>query len=242
MEILNLGDFIVNNYIISTENGYILIDTGYEEGYQQFSHKLKQNNIDLNEIKYLFLTHAHDDHAGFLNELLGHNPNMKVILHQRAIERLRMGQNSFKGGCSNKLAYVFCKFMELLGKGKHKFPSINNHFEKNYIVYGTEEAKNLENELSIKILETPGHTECSISLLYANSLFCGDAAMSGIPSWNNITIWVENLSDFESTWEKIIEINPEIIYVGHGRQIKTKDLIKNISKISRRKLLPLKGN
>ena len=31
-QIFNLGSRVVNNYLISTEVGYILIDTGYEGG------------------------------------------------------------------------------------------------------------------------------------------------------------------------------------------------------------------
>lgn len=30
----------------------------------------EKNNIKSSDIKYVFLTHAHDDHAGFLNEVL----------------------------------------------------------------------------------------------------------------------------------------------------------------------------
>ena len=36
MEIINLGNFAVNNFILPISNGYMLIDTGYENGYKIF--------------------------------------------------------------------------------------------------------------------------------------------------------------------------------------------------------------
>jgi len=36
MEITNLGNFAVNNFILPISNGYMLIDTGYENDYKIF--------------------------------------------------------------------------------------------------------------------------------------------------------------------------------------------------------------
>ena len=68
----NLGNRIVNNYLVSLgeEDGYVLIDTGYAESYGAFRKRLKKTGVSPKEIKYVFLTHAHDDHDGFLNEVL----------------------------------------------------------------------------------------------------------------------------------------------------------------------------
>ena len=66
--VYNLGDRVVNNYLVSLdEAGYVLIDTGYAENYPVFRKRLEKTGTSLKEIKYIFLTHAHDDHAGFLN-------------------------------------------------------------------------------------------------------------------------------------------------------------------------------
>ena len=80
-------------------------------------------------IKYIFLTHAHDDHAGFLNELLGRNKELKVIMSNKAMTTLKRGQNSFEGGCSTFLAWIFCKFLGVFGKAGHLFPAIEDKYE-----------------------------------------------------------------------------------------------------------------
>ena len=237
MEIFNLGSRIVNNYLISTEVGYILIDTGYEGGFKHFTNKLKKLHISPKEIRYVFLTHAHDDHAGFLNEVLD-TTDAKVILHSKAIERLKKGQNSFEGGCSSGLALLFCKILALCGKGEHKFPAIREEFLPRLITTDSEEFHTLQ--LPFKFLETPGHTADHISLLIEDKLFCGDAAMNNFPSIKRVTIWIENLQQFKHSWQTIIAAAPKTIYPAHGQSFRTSDLKKYLPALGKIKLHPLK--
>ena len=62
MNIINVGNIIMNTYVYPCPNGYIMIDTGYEHSLKDVENKLNRNGIKLSEIKYVFLTHAHDDH------------------------------------------------------------------------------------------------------------------------------------------------------------------------------------
>ena len=240
MEIINLGNRIMNTYLIKTEYCCLLIDTGYAEQFSGFYNKLASRNIGLNKIDYVFLTHAHDDHAGFLNDVLQHT-NAKVIMHYKAVEGLRRGQNSFDGGCSGKLALLFCKIMGLLGKGEHRFPQIKKCFEERCILIDCNNKKDIESKIHGKIIETPGHTSCSISLLMDDgSLFCGDVAMNGFPSIQRITIWINNLREFYKSWELMIDTNPRMIYPAHGAPFPISDLRKFLSKVEARKLYSLK--
>ncbi len=240
MEIINLGNRIMNTYLIRTEYCSILVDTGYPEQFSGFYNRLSSKNLSLNEIEYIFLTHAHDDHAGFLNDILQHT-NAKVIMHCKAIEGLRRGQNSFEGGCSGKLALLFCKIMGLLGKGEHRFPPIKECFEERCILIDNDNKKDIESKIHGIIIETPGHTSCSISLLTEDgSLFCGDAAMNGFPSIQRITIWINNLREFYRSWEFMIDANPKMIYPAHGLPFPVSDLRKFLSKVETRKLYSLK--
>ena len=126
--VYNLGNRVVNNYLVSLDDGgYELIDTGYSESYPAFRNRLEKTGVSLKEIKYIFLTHAHDDHAGFMNEVLAIT-NAKVILHPRAIEGLKKGQNSFEGGCSSRLAWLFCQILATFGKGEHKYPRLKEEY------------------------------------------------------------------------------------------------------------------
>ena len=83
----------MNTYIYHTVNGYIMIDTGYEHSMKNVEKRANKQGIEFSEIKYIFLTHAHDDHAGFLNELLSKYPELKVIIshlcYAHAIKRTK---------------------------------------------------------------------------------------------------------------------------------------------------------
>jgi glyoxylase-like metal-dependent hydrolase (beta-lactamase superfamily II) len=237
MTIINLGTRVVNNYLISSEAGWILIDTGYAGGFPHFMKMLGKNHIRPDEIKYVFLTHAHDDHAGFLNEVLAAT-NAEVILHPRAVEGLKRGQNSFDGGCSSCLAWLFCQILALFGHGDHRYPPIREEYLDQLIPIDSEQFKALH--FPYEVLETSGHTADHISLLVGDALFCGDAAMNGFPSRRRILIWIENLEQYKRSWEAILAVNPEMLYPAHGRPFRTKDLQKYLVSLEKVKLRKLK--
>lgn len=216
-----------------------MIDTGYEHSLKAVETKLNRKGIQLSDIKYVFLTHAHDDHAGFLNELLGKNTELKVIMSDKSMPTLKRGQNSFEGGCSTLLAWIFCKLMGLVGKAEHRFPSIDDIYNDRFMIITENNKDALEKLLQGKILFTPGHTVDSISLEVDNVIFCGDAAMNDFPSIRRLIIWIENIADFEKSWDVLLAENANTIYPAHGRPFPKKDLTKYkncISKIRLRKL------
>lgn len=238
--IINVGDRVVNAFLYPIQDGYVMIDTGYENTFPSREKRLKKKNISAKEIKYIFLTHAHDDHAGFLNEILQENPEIRVILSGKALETLKKGENPNIGGCSGTQSYLFCQVLKLFGKGDHTFPPIKGEFEGNLWVLTPENQVEMEETLEGTILETPGHTCDSISLLTKEgNLFCGDLAMSGIPSKNNMIIWIENKGEYEQSWEKVLKSEAKIIYPAHGRPFPVANLGKHKEKIKKVKLIPL---
>ena len=234
--IYNAGNRVMNTYVYQTSVGYIMVDTGYEHSLVSVEKKLNKQGIELSDIKYVFLTHAHDDHAGFLNELLGKNTYLKVITSDKAMPTLKRGQNSFDGGCSTMFAWVFCKLMGLVGKSEHRFPPIEERYNDRFIEITEENKSDLEGE----ILFTPGHTSDSISLKLGDVIFCGDAAMNGLPSSKRLIIWIENVADFEQSWEQLISTNARTIYPAHGKPFSKSDLAKYKSVISKIRLRKLK--
>ena len=232
----NLGSRVVNAFLLPCEDGYVLIDTGYAGGFRRFRKKLAKRGIEPGLIRYVFLTHAHDDHAGFLNEVLDAT-GANVILHPGAVAGLQRGQNSFEGGCSFFSAWLFCKVLALFGHGDHRFPAIREEYLDRLIPVGSDRFRELSFPFSV--LETPGHTADHISLAAGNALFCGDAAMNGFPSRKRITIWIENTEEYRRSWEKILETNPAVIYPAHGKAFRTDDLKKYLKSLDRVKLRPL---
>ena len=240
MNISNIGNRIMNTWTYPVEDGWVMIDTGYENSYATVVRKLRKQLIQPEDIRYIFLTHAHDDHAGFLEEWMTKHPNTLVIAHEKAIDGLRRGQNSFDGGCSTLMAFLFCQLMALLGNGDHRYPKLSEDHLAKIITLNEDNQAHLESVLNGNILFTPGHTEDSVSLLVDGNLFCGDAAMNGIPSLHKITIWVEDKTEFEKSWDAILASGAKKIHPAHGSPFCPCELRKNKKFIAGLHLRPLK--
>jgi glyoxylase-like metal-dependent hydrolase (beta-lactamase superfamily II) len=240
MKVYNVGNRIMNTYLYRIKDGYVMIDTGYENRYIKCTSSMKREGISWDNIKYIFLTHAHDDHAGFLKEVLDKHSNITCIISHKAFPVLAKGQNSFNGGCSSGLALFFCNIMKFLGNGEHLFPAIDETYINRFIEITQDNVTEIERLLSGRILFTPGHTMDSISLKVENLIFCGDAAMNGLPSLHRITIWIENKKEFENSWQILLDADADYIYPAHGKRFRSSDLYKFKPEINKVKLYPLK--
>lgn len=239
MKIVNVGNRIMNTWLYPAQDGWVMIDTGYANSYPSVRRKLQKIGIPPEEVRYLFLTHAHDDHAGFLEEWMTKHPYTKVIAHEAAVEGLGKGQNSFLGGCSTFAAYLFCQFMALLGNGDHRYPPLREDHLGQIITLNANNQFQLERALNGRILVTPGHTSDSISLLTEGNLFCGDAAMNGIPSSHRITIWVEDQAEYAKSWNTILASGAQKIYPAHGSPFCPCELARNQKFLEKIRLRPL---
>ena len=237
MTVFDFGTLVVHTYLVSSESGWILIDTGYAGGFPRFRKRLEKQGIRPEEIRYVFLTHAHDDHAGFLNEVLEAS-DAEVILHPKAVEGLKRGQNSFEGGCSSRLARLSCRVLALAGHGDHRYPPIREEYLERLVPVGSERFRTLD--FPFEVMETPGHTADHIALMAEGILFCGDAAMNGVPSLRRTTIWIEDLQQYRQSWEKILARDPEMLYPAHGSPFRPDDLRKYLPSLEKVSLYRLK--
>ena len=221
-----------NCYLIQSNSGYLLIDTGYEKDYSNFLKELDTKEIGVSEINYLLLTHHHDDHSGFTTDLLT-DTEVKIIAHKLAEDLLKTGENdkTHGGGYINKRVYYLSKIYKLLNPDWDlTFPPVKL---RNVDILINGDNKEVLRNIGINgtILYTPGHTIDSISVLLDNGLiFCGDAAMSW-PLWAGIkycTIFITDVSEFYKSWEKIIESGAKKLYPAHGNPFKIENLRKNI--------------
>ena len=79
-------------FLIPCSAGYLQVDTGYEHDYPIYRRNLAKAGIALESIRYLVLTHHHDDHAGFLNEIT-RDSEITIIAHEKARALLKTGKN-----------------------------------------------------------------------------------------------------------------------------------------------------
>ena len=73
------------------------VDTGTTNSVPLLLDAMKQLDVDVGDVDYLFLTHVHLDHAGGAGELLTHLPNAKVVVHPRGARHLLEPEKLIKG-------------------------------------------------------------------------------------------------------------------------------------------------
>lgn len=230
----NIGGYIINNYLLETPRGWIAIDTGYPGGEEKFLQRFKKL-ASPDDLKYIFLTHAHDDHAGFLAALM-QKTTAKVILHPAGVFPLEAGKNNDPPGAgySSKAAALFGVF-----KKDFSFPPVTLG-GRAIFVSGDEDQVFKALGLPVRILFLPGHTADSIGLFLEESgvLFCGDAAMNAVISRARHTIWIEDVPAFGRSWDQMLALKPSVIYPSHGTPFSPRDLTKYRHFMDGRVLIP----
>ena len=195
--------FYFNVYVIKGKNGDILIDTGFIG-----IRKPLKKWLDKFNIKLVILTHAHVDHiwnVSYIKKIY----NCQIAIGKNDIENI---DNTKINSVPSKKRYT--KWTKLMNLGMKKFIpeifDIDMHLKDNQIIkrYG----------LNLKIISLPGHTNGSIGILYKDYLFAGDALVNR-KKHPEIAYQNQNNQEAINSYQKIIDLSPQIIFVGHDKKI-----------------------
>ncbi len=221
---LNLG--ITKCYLLECSEGYLLIDTAYPKEYEKFVKAIYWLDVEQNSVRYLLLTHHHDDHAGFAARLV-EKTNCKVIVHQNAILPLSKGESEDTIKPVNQCVSVVFSLFKRIHR-EFKYPPLSI-IDKNNIVSGDDFDLLKSIGIEGKILHTPGHSTDSISVVLSDgNAFVGDAAMNflNLCDIKYRPIFIEDVESVFESWQKLIEHGAKRIYPAHGRPFSVKKLIR----------------
>ena len=187
MNIVSVSYHSTNYYALEINKGKLFVDCGWPGTFPQFIAALKRKGISPPEIKYLLVTHFHPDHAGLVQEFK--DLGAKLILMESQVG-----------------------FISLLkGLIKTKKDSYTQIRENDNLNLKFKDSRKFLASLGLagEILETPGHTADSITLvLDEGSAFTGD-----LPP--RFLISDEDTVTHES-WEKISQHKITRIFPAHG--------------------------
>lgn len=189
MNVITLVHKSANSYLIQTDSGWLMIDTGWPDTFSQLLQLLNQNNISVHEVNYLVVTHFHPDHAGLAQILK--DLGTTLLLHEYQVPYI------------SKLNLLFKK------NPKANFKDITTN---NNIVMSEAESRDFLKSIGIdgEIISTPGHSDDSISLILDHCCaFIGDLPnLSLSESYDDIVI--------DDSWDMIRKHDVKTIYPGHG--------------------------
>jgi glyoxylase-like metal-dependent hydrolase (beta-lactamase superfamily II) len=159
-------------YALKSENGVALIEVGPASTYEKLLSALEDIEMPYEDIRFIFLTHIHLDHAGALGNLIRHFPNASVIVHKRGKEHLIDPESTLWNASKRVLGFV----ADIYGKPE-SVP------EDRIIPVGKRRNFNL-GKSSFEIIPTPGHASHHVCIFLEKEgvLFSGDAAGIYIPT------------------------------------------------------------
>ncbi len=175
-------------YLLDCLGGRLLVDTGWAGSLVKFTNELKRYKINLSEIRYVMITHSHPDHAGLTQEIKDAS-GAKLIIHEKQIPFLEeLEEFHQKKGGYVPIRVEKCDFI-LIPSNRAVWESIGIPGES---------------------LETPGHSDDSISLVLDGSMaFTGDLTP---PFPGN----EENEAVIRDSWARVLARKPQVIYPAHG--------------------------
>jgi glyoxylase-like metal-dependent hydrolase (beta-lactamase superfamily II) len=244
MDIIPVKLSVTNCFLLKAGEKYVLIDTGYKEDWNLFCKRLKEAKIELSQISHIVLTHHHDDHCGLLRPILRENSSIRVVLSRPCGELILKGENDRTHGgeyVNRRIAFLM-RYKQLyvsLILGKKMKKEENLRFEPykvrdcDILVGGNTRLRDIGIPLDGTILETPGHTVDSVTvLLDGGACFPGDAAanMLSFAGTKNCVVFICDKNEYYKSWEKIISAGARQIFPAHGSPFPADRLIRNIWK------------
>jgi len=222
-----------NCYLLKAEEGYLLIDCGNKYDKQVFLNSIRKREIVLTDIRYLFLTHHHNDHCGLLTFLTSANPKIQVIMSKKCATYLKIGthfRHIHEHYSNLPLRLIISTYSRLNKSFSESFEPYVSRSE-DILIEGDNATFLPELGINGQILLTPGHTEDSISLITENAAFVGDATrnMLNFTGSPHQPILLYDLDVCRKSWHKITCAESNLICPAHGspfRAEKIKALLK----------------
>lgn len=233
-EVIKLGT--TNSYLLKLKNGYLVIDTSFPHFFDHFCNELKTRNIKSDEIKYLLLTHHHDDHAGFASKLKEAS-GCKLIIHKESISALSEGKMISTNHPLNIRVRLIMGLFNKIKKRDYLISPVV--IDNNDIVIDQEIDTTTLPSLGLKgkIIHTIGHSIDSITVIIENGkAYTGDICMNflNICGINYRPIFLTSMELVINSWNMIIDNGAKYIYPAHGKSFSIKKLIKSKEKYERK--------
>ena len=172
------------------------------------------------DLHFCFLSHSHFDHCGSVSVLKKNFPGLKVVASEKA-------KNVFGRPNAIELMRNLTQAAEQLAKSIGIELAEFMQFEPFEVDITLKDGEFLElsRDLTVQVLETPGHTRDSLSYFIPQNkvLLCSEAA--GIPDATGYIV-SEALVDYDQYYESMVrlsEVKYEVLCLGHRQALVGQD-------------------
>ncbi len=184
--------FDSNIFIITDQNGLLMVDTGTGMFHEDLKKQLKSDGLNIKEVSRVILTHVHIDHSGGLAKIVEESSPEVMVFYKEA--------DSVEKGNGIVLADFFgIPFTPMRVHVRLK--------ESDIIKVG---------DLTLKVLNTPGHTAGSICLYEPEKemLFSGDTVFTD-GGFGRVDFPTGDPRQLVSSLKRLSELNVKYLFPGH---------------------------
>ena len=207
------------SHLIVQNGEAAFIDVGTSNNVSILENSLRDNNLDNADVKYIFLTHIHLDHAGGAGQLIKLLPNAKLIVHPKGAEHMI---NPSKLIESSVRVYGKSLFDHLFGE---IVP-----VDKKRIFVPSDKDEIYLSDRRLELFFTEGHAKHHYCVFdeISNSVFSGDNFGMSFREFDSIngkiSIPITSPNQFDpdeahNSIDSIIRYQPKYIYVAHFGQL-----------------------
>lgn len=216
MFVYTLRSRIANLYLLETDSGIVIVDTGFRSAGREVLRTIDQLGHAPRDVRLIFLTHVHMDHVGSAAEMK-RVTGAPIALHHADAAKARAGKHTMPSGRSLGGKMIEFAFNRTGIEMKYE------RFEPDIFLQDGDRLDEIG--LCARVLHTPGHTLGSLSLaLDDGALFIGDAMINQVRV--GMSLYGE---DNELAYESLRRINalhPRIVYSGHGKPFAGEDITR----------------
>lgn len=186
-----------NTYLVENNHSVIIIDPANHM-------KTLESFIGEKKVEAVFLTHGHFDHFRMLKEVLEKYP-VKCYLHPKAVDKI----TNLVDSCAGFFGIKNLPIMD----------------EKRLIKVTDNQVISLPN-FQVKVLYTPGHTNCSVVYLIDDCMFSGDTLFRN--SVGRTDLPTGSIMALDNSLKRLKGLKTNyIIYPGHDACTSMDDELKN---------------
>jgi len=207
IRLINFGG--VNCYLVKTDTGYILIDTGLPNKRTDLEKELESAGCQPGNLKLIVLTHGDYDHAGnaaYLREKYG----TRIAMHYDDSGRVERGDwNWGLKAKPDRFSIIFRIGAFFIRPG---------HFDTFKADIYVRDGQSLsEYGFDAAVLHLPGHTRGSIGILTTDGdLFCGDL-LDNLFGKPGLQFFIDDLAAANASIEKMKSLKIHTVRPGHGK-------------------------
>jgi hydroxyacylglutathione hydrolase len=210
---LPLGMGSVNCYLIESEKGFALIDSGGSYSRKALEKELEGAGCKPGSLRLIVLTHGDFDHTGnaaYLRNAFGG----KILMHPEdlcMVEQKDMFANRKK---PNALIRMLLPVFSGFGKAEQ--------FEPDHLVKDGEDL--VELGMEAKVVAIPGHSKGSIGILTREgNFFCGDLLVSTAkPELNSM---IDDPATAKTSLQRLSSLGVQMVYPGHGNAFTLQEVV-----------------